>query len=465
MTVPATLSITAASVGLLAALLSLGMSSAPGRLELRWFAVIAACAALFNLSTAVVTLRLPLQTILIASRFCLFFGGLHSAAWLKYYAAQLRRPLTRLERVLVGASLVFALLSLVPGVVLASTLYTRTVPWLGVTYADPPPTTFGLFAFGYHLAVLVLLFGRYAARVRSLEFRAPSIALGALIGGVIHDALASLGIIDGPYVLDFALLVVVLSVGGSLTRSFVTNARALQVSSHALSDAHAELVKRERLAGLGELAAVVAHEVRNPLAVVFNAVASLRKAPTASADNGALLEILQEEAERLRDIVSDLIEFARPRTPQFAPAALHDIVQGAVDAAREGVGAPPADVVVELTPIASALCDERLVRRAVVNLVTNALQAPARTSPVRIVLSRLDGDAVIVVSDDGAGVPAENRKRIFTPFYSTRPTGTGLGLAIVRSAADAHGGDVALSETAGGGATFTFLIPLQIVEA
>ena len=239
------------------------------------------------------------------------------------------------------------MLSLVPDVILGSTLYTRTVPWLGVTYADPPPTTFGVFAFAYHLGVLVLLFGRYLARFRSVEFRAPCIA------------------------------------------------------------------------------------------------------------------IVQEEAERLRDIVSDLLQFARPRPPIFAPAALDEIVRSAVDAACEGIGATPADVVVELGPVPVSRCDERLVRQAIVNLVTNALQAPERTGPVRVALSRRDAQVAIAVSDDGAGVPAEDRERVFTPFYSTRPTGTGLGLAIVRSAADAHDGTVTLTDTPGGGATFTLRFPGQ----
>lgn len=336
MTIPATLSITAALVGLLAALLALGMSSAPGQLELRWFAVIAACASHFNLSNLFVTLAFPFETVLVSSRFCPFFGGLHSAAWFRYHAAQLRRSLSTFEHVFVAAVLVLAFLALVPNVILASTLYTREVPWLHVTYADPPPTRFGLFAFAYQLAGLVLLSTRYVRHRRRAEFLAPSIAIGAVIAGVAHDGLVSGGFIGGPYLLDLALLVLVLSVGDSLTRSFVANAHALVVSCYELAVAQEELVKRERLAAVGELAAVVAHEVRNPLAVVFNAVAALKK---QGAKRDPLLAIIQEEAERLRDIVSDLLEFARPRPAVFAPAAIEELVRGAFDAACSAFGA------------------------------------------------------------------------------------------------------------------------------
>jgi two-component system sensor histidine kinase HydH len=259
-------------------------------------------------------------------------------------------------------------------------------------------------------------------------------------------------------------------VGGSLTLSFVANARALVVSSRSLTVAHEALVKRERLAALGELAAVVAHEVRNPLAVVFNATAGLRKTQPGSKDHEALLGIVQEEAERLRDIVSDLLEFARPRPPHFVETEIAAVVRGAIESARAEAGASEPDVSLEVKHgVSPTSCDERLVRQAVINLVTNALHAPGRRGPVRVTLepAGADGDGerdardgiVLCVADDGAGVPEELRERVFTPFYSTRPRGTGLGLAVVKSSAEAHGGDVSLTTTPGGGATFRLRLP------
>lgn len=458
-------------MGLLAALLALGMSSAPGRRELRWFALCAAMAALFNLANALVTIRAPLETVLLASRLSLFFGGLHAVAWFKYSAAQERRALRRDELLIMGGGLVLSFLSLIPGVVLESRLFERPVPWLGVTYADAPPTTFGAVAFGYHAAALALLFVRYGRRFANGDRAALSqtVALGAVLGGAIHDALASSGVIGGPYILDYALLVMVLAVGGSFTNSFVTSARELEVSSRKLAVAHEELVKRERLAALGELAAVVAHEVRNPLAVVFNATTGLRKAAPGSADHEALLCIIQEEAEHLRDIVSDLLEFARPRPPVFAEVAVDEVIRGAIDAVRDEAQAAPEDVTFDVEKgLSQRSCDERLVRQAVINLVTNALQAPGRHGPVRVHMKTLvddDGQKTaglsICVVDDGRGIPADLRERIFTPFFSTRPSGTGLGLAVVRSSAEAHGGDVVLSDTPGGGATFTMRLPAR----
>jgi len=449
-------------VGLLAALLALGMSSAPGRRELRWFALCAALAALLNLSNALVTVRAPLGLLLFASRLSMLLCGLHAAAWLKYGAAQEQRALRPLERAIVAGGVFLSVVALVPGVVLDDRLLEREVPWLGLTYADAAPTMLGQVALAYHAAVLAFVFVRYAERrLRGdRDCTVQCIAIGAVLAGTVHDGLASIGAIRGPYMLDAALLVMVLAVGGSLTRSFVGNARALEVSSQNLAIAQAELVNRERLAALGELAAVVAHEVRNPLAVIFNATAGLKKAAADSTDHRTLLGILQEEAERLRDIVSKLLEFARPRPPQFAPIAIDELMRSAIDAALGEAGAQADDVELEATDgLGQVWCDERLMRQALVNLVTNALQTTERRTPVRVAIETVDGWLVIRVADDGAGVAEVLRERIFTPFYSTRPTGTGLGLAVVRRGAEAHGGDVALTTTPGGGATFTFRLP------
>jgi signal transduction histidine kinase len=205
---------------------------------------------------------------------------------------------------------------------------------------------------------------------------------------------------------------------------------------------------------------MVAHEVRNPLAVVFNATAGLRKATPGSSDHLHLTAIIQEEAERLRDMVSDLLDFARPRPPVFAKASLDEVVRSAVDAACAATEAPDRTVLVEAPPELAVTCDERLVRQAIINLVTNALQAPERRGPVKVTVeAAADASCAIAVVDDGRGVPRDQRDRIFTPFYSTRPSGTGLGLAVVRTCAEAHGGAVSVGDTAGGGATFTLRLP------
>ena len=205
---------------------------------------------------------------------------------------------------------------------------------------------------------------------------------------------------------------------------------------------------------------MVAHEVRNPLAVIFNVLASVRRGPL-DAQQAMLLPLIDEEARRLQRLVTDLLDFSRPSALRRSPTEAVALVAAAVDAACAGVAdLSPMPAISQSVPptIAPVRVDAELCRRALINLVDNALRAPGCRA-VRV--SAMDeGDAfALCVSDDGDGIEEALREKVFTPFYSSRPTGTGLGLAIVRNVALAHGGTVACSETEGGGATFTLRIP------
>lgn len=460
---PATISFAIAVVSLLAAAVALAISWAPGWRELRWFAAASACAAGYVVSNATLYLDVPFTWVVTGSRWSLFFAGLHCAFWY-VYAASGQRGRTTLPgyRWIAAGAVVLALLAVVPGVFVTSEPFVRQISWLGLMVRDVPPTPFGKMGLAYFIASIGVLFGDYVVRWYRHEPAAGAhvVALGTLVLASVHDAFVSSGFLQHMYLLEPAMLVVVLAVGGAVTSRFVVTARALEASARKLAQAHEELVKHERLAALGQLAATIAHEVRNPLAVVFNAVAGLRRAKAGSEDHEALLGIVQEEAERLRDMVSDLLEFARPREPVLAPAKLDVLVGGAVEAALRASGASEEDVVLAVAgEVPPFVCDEQLVRQAIINLVSNALQADERRSPVRVTIADAGATVSIKVADDGRGVPDELRHRIFTPFFSTRPTGTGLGLAVVQRSAETHGGDVAVSTTPGGGATFELRLP------
>ncbi len=447
----------------LAALLALAISSAPGWRELRWFAACAACGGSYVLANAFVTLDVPFQLVRMGSHLSIFFGGLHGIAWYVYATSgRGQPPMSRLYRGITTGGALVSLGALVPGLYLRTEPVEREIAWLGLRVRDAAPTSLGAFAFTYFCGSLAVIFADYVMRWvrREPSAGAHVVALGSLLVAGTHDALVSAGVLKNVYLLQIAMLVVVVSVGGALTSRFVVSARALEASARKLAQAHEELVKHERLAALGQLAATIAHEVRNPLAVVFNAVAGLRRAPQDSADHDALLGIVQEEAERLRDMVSDLLEFARPRAPVLAPAKLEALVGGAVEAALRASGAKDEDVAMDVDgEVPPFVCDEQLVRQAIINLVSNALQADERRGPVRVTVADRGAAVTIRVADDGRGVPQELRDRIFTPFFSTRPTGTGLGLAVVQRSAETHGGEIAVTTTPGGGATFELRLP------
>ena len=238
----------------------------------------------------------------------------------------------------------------------------------------------------------------------------------------------------------------------------------LKISYDELAHTQAELVKHERLAALGELAAVMAHEVRNPLGVIFNSLTSLKRLVTPPGDGELLLQIIGEEADRLNRIVGDLLDFARPYEAQKKPISLEPILASAVDAALAAVPNALAKVVVQFpAELPRFQIDGHLVRQAFVNLVVNALQAMpgGGVVTVRALPEERGGQlwARIDVRDEGSGIPAATAERIFEPFFTTKATGTGLGLAVVKRIIDAHHGQVTVQARPEGGTTFTVRLP------
>jgi PAS domain S-box-containing protein len=225
----------------------------------------------------------------------------------------------------------------------------------------------------------------------------------------------------------------------------------------------AELVRRERLAAVGEMAAVLAHEVRNPLGVIFNALGTLRKQPPGLADAGALLDIVSEEATRLRKLVSDLLDFARPPAPSFEPAVLGPILQQAIEAARHDPSCADVEAatvvrVPDDPPMVET--DPALLRRALVNLIVNSLQHVAHGGGVTVSAARTGARGVeIRVHNDGQPIPPDVARRIFEPFFTTKATGTGLGLAIVRRIVEDLRGRVDLAPT-DAGVSFSIVLPV-----
>ncbi|HET8722928.1 MAG TPA: GAF domain-containing protein [Anaeromyxobacteraceae bacterium] len=231
-----------------------------------------------------------------------------------------------------------------------------------------------------------------------------------------------------------------------------------------LGRAQKQLVHRERLAALGELSAVVAHEVRNPLGVIFNSLGSLQRILRPEGDAGLLLDVIQEEADRLDRIVGDLLDFARPAEPAIQAEPIERLLEESVVAALAQVPGPVEvrrSYAPDLPPVP---VDAHQVRQAVLNLVVNALQSMPRGGLLEVRTRAEKGFAVVEVADSGPGIPPELRPRVFEPFFTTKATGTGLGLAVVRRIAEGHGGSVELAPDQGSGTTFVLRLPLAPVE-
>jgi signal transduction histidine kinase len=227
---------------------------------------------------------------------------------------------------------------------------------------------------------------------------------------------------------------------------------------HALQE---ELVARERLAALGEAAAVVSHEVRNPLGAILNAVSILRRDPSGTTRTN-VVSMIEEEVLRLDQLVGDLLAFARPleaRVGRVDPEAL-------VNEALEQLRAQHPELNVTVVPNLQALpapglrADPVLLQLALSNLLRNAVQASPPGGQVELrVEPGKDASVDLVVEDAGPGVAEHLRGRIFEPFFTTRATGSGLGLAVVQRVAHAHKGTVSVDRGNLGGAAFRLSIP------
>ncbi len=246
----------------------------------------------------------------------------------------------------------------------------------------------------------------------------------------------------------------------------VENARLnedLRRSYAELETTQAQLVGRERLAALGELAAAVAHEVRNPLGAIFNVLGGLRRRWSEDGEIGTLLSILEEEADRINRIIGDLLDFAKPHELAVESVPVAEVIE---DAAAASITMPGIDLDLAVEPgIDRVAMDRRQIRQALLNLFVNAVQAMGDRGRLRVVVRRgeWNGAAAVVVDveDDGPGVDPHLRDRIFEPFFTTKATGTGLGLAVVRRILEGHGGGVTVASGAPRGAVFSLHLPEQ----
>jgi signal transduction histidine kinase len=245
------------------------------------------------------------------------------------------------------------------------------------------------------------------------------------------------------------MLVAVVLLAGTL-------AERLRATGGQLLKAEARADQAEREAALGRLAAGLAHEIRNPLGAISGSVALLGSSPDASAEQRQLYDIIQREAARLNDLLSDMLDLANPRVPELVPTRVLRVARDVVDLAGHS-GRGGTDVAVEAGGDADvqASADEAMLRQMLWNLVRNAVQASNPGDVVAVDVANVDGRAVVQIVDHGPGLSSEAKDRIFDPFYTTRSKGTGIGLAVVRRIADQHGYRIRVFDTPGGGATFS----------
>ena len=227
---------------------------------------------------------------------------------------------------------------------------------------------------------------------------------------------------------------------------------------------HARLSEAERLATTGELAAGMAHEIRNPLAAIVNATALLTdEAGLTAPERSATVTALRTEARRLNRILSDFLRFARPQEARRAPADIRDVVQhvGALIREDRSRGAR-VDVKVAVDPAVPRFAFDRdQLTQVLWNVALNGVQAMNGRGRLTLDVAREDHHVALAVSDTGPGIPRDMLPRVFEPFYSAKPNGSGLGLTIAERIVTAHGGRIDIDAAPGGGTRVTMRFPIE----
>ena len=224
-----------------------------------------------------------------------------------------------------------------------------------------------------------------------------------------------------------------------------------------LDRAKQELVHKTRLAVIGQVAASIAHELRNPLGAIHNAVFYLRRRETQLEPKwDQYLEIIRHEVLAADRIVNDLLEVARAKQPVKQPV---DLAVAVLEVFERLPHVPGVLLDVQLDPLPFAVsADPQQLRQVLANLFTNSIQAVGGTGRILVRGLREPGWDVLTVSDDGPGVAPEIRERLFEPLFTTKAKGTGLGLVICRQILERHGASIELRHTTGG-ATFEIRLP------
>ena len=225
------------------------------------------------------------------------------------------------------------------------------------------------------------------------------------------------------------------------------------------------LIEREKLASLGEMAAVVAHDIRNPLGGIKTAAQFL---PSRPADDAKVIRELTQSilagVGQIESIVTDLLDYARGTTLDRREYRLGEVVGPAVQAYAEKAREKGVTLVARgLDTHLPVIADGQRLRRVFVNVIGNAIEAaePRPSAVVEVTLYRREHDAVVQITDNGEGIAPDARAKILLPFFTTKPSGTGLGLVIAKKIMDLHGGKIEIDSTPGVGTVVRLVIPMR----
>ena len=478
MTLAALISIVGTCLGLVVAALGFGFSSAPGWRDHRLPAWSALMLSGYSATNSVGSMPGTSDALVaLCSRGSMLFITLFCACWVAHGALFQEGRCTVLDRTVLGLLGLVALLAPWPGILYTSEVLFFEVPWLKLIYRTLKPTLLGDAALVLLCLSLLLPLVRLGRAWWRGEADVGPVVLGMALNFPvsINDSLVVARVITMPLLTEVSLILLVALFGVQMTRRFVANAKSLEELRVALEEKvsqrtaeltrmQAVLMRHEKLAAIGQLAAGVAHEINNPSAAVAANLRYLREELAGGRlpeDSGECIDESLASVQRISRIVRQLLDAGRAAAAP-APSGSHEVASAA-DAALATVRAAntrPITFSLNVPRGLFTLSSQDLLEQVLVNLLSNAIQAipPDRTDGEVRVEALRDGERVrIRVSDNGVGMSQDVQQRLFGPFFTTKDlgVGTGLGLFVSLGLLRTVDGTIHVESTPGQGSTFT----------
>ena len=321
-----------------------------------------------------------------------------------------------------------------------------------------------IFSFG---TLLVLLIGRFIAinisrPILSLKQMAEAVATGNLQQNIQIRRSDEVGELAE----SFNIMTLQLRDRTAQAKTFLEESiqrnQELAETNKRLRDMQMQLVRSEKLSSIGQLTAGIVHDVKNPLAAIQGMTDFILRNPDLPGETREDIGVIRNSAVNAIKIVTDLLKFARQAPPELKSMDLRQAVYAALYLNRYMIRKAGVKLVVDISdqPVLAAY-DSVQIEQVLMNLIQNAVQAMPQGGYLKVILAKKDTAAKIVLIDTGVGIPAENLKRIFDPFYTTKKTGTGLGLSTSYGIIASHRGEIHVQSRVHKGTCFTIFLPLD----
>ncbi len=244
------------------------------------------------------------------------------------------------------------------------------------------------------------------------------------------------------------------------TQTSLAISRALIYRDISLKDR--QIMQSEKMASLGELAAGIAHEIRNPLAIISGSAETMKKQGDKETKE-EMVNYIMEETDRINAMITNFLDYAKPKEPQFVRCNIVEVVEKSIRLISPQAKTHNVEVVREFPQKARYIeADPELIQHAFMNIELNALEAMGQGGVLRInVIHNQGGRVLVKFSDTGKGISPEISRKVFNPFFTTKEGGTGLGLSIAHTIVESHGGVITNVAHGGGGTTFSITLPAR----